>query len=101
MSKKKEPAHVIRHLYQNSEVIYCAESIEQAHELFAEDMGETAKELNDPFEQIPDDKVIEVGSEEPSGEPGEVERKGYFFNENTAGEWAAGFRHGHFSGGDY
>lgn len=91
---------VTRHLYQNSEVIYSAESIEEADRLFAEDMGETPQEMNDPFELIPDEQPLEVGSDEPNGAPGEVERKGYWFETKTAGAWAEEFGPGHFSGGD-
>ncbi len=63
-----------KHLYQNSEVIYCAESLNQCWELFEADMGMTRaeEEPHDPFEKIPDDKALEVGSEDPSGQPGEV-----------------------------
>jgi len=90
----------MRHLYQNSEVIYCAESLEQADALFTRDMGQTPQDLEDEFEQIPDDKPLDVGSDESNGAPGEVERKGYWFETKLAGEWAAGFEPGHFSGGE-
>ncbi len=104
-----------RHLYQNSEVIYCAESLDQCWALFESDTGMTRSEdeEHDPFVQIPDDKPLEVGSEDPTGEPGEVERTHqlkpgthgtaptFWYVTKTATEWAAGFAPGHFSGGDY
>jgi hypothetical protein len=91
---------VTRHLYQNSEVIYSAESIEEADKLFTADMGETPQELDDEFELIPDGQPLEVGSDESNGALGEVERNGYWFETKTAGAWAEEFGPGHFSGGD-
>lgn len=100
----------MKHLYQNSETIYCAESLEQCTALFAADMDD---EIDDPFEQIPDDKPLEIGSDEPTGEPGETERTHklkpgvhgtaptFWYVTKTAGQWAEEYEPGHFSGGDY
>jgi len=102
-----------RHLYQNSQTIYCAESLEEATRLFEEDMGEDLESLGEgPFVQIPDGKRLEIGSEDPYEVVGEVERRvrlksgewngPYYFLKKTAAEWAAAhFGSGHFSGGDY
>jgi len=99
------------HLYQNSEVIYSAESLEECNRIFTEDMGETPAEMGDEFEQIPDDQVLDVGSEDPSGDEREEARpmkngKGvvvtiWYYNKKTAAAWAEEFGSGHFSGGDY
>ncbi len=103
----------MKHLYQNSEVIYCAESLDQCWELFERDTGMTREEegTSDPFEQIPDDKELDVGAEDPGHDPTEEarpmkNRKGqvvatWYFTKKLAWEWAAGFEPGHFSGGDY
>lgn len=93
-----------RHLYGNSEVIYCAESLDQCWELFEKDMelARAEEEKHDPFEQISDDQELRVASDEPSGEPGETrETNGLWYVTKTAGEWAAEFGPGHFSGGGY
>ena len=96
----------MRHLYQNSTVIYSAESLDECNKLFTEDMGESPEEMGDLFEQIPDDKPMGIISDEPTDEPGEVERTGkhggrFWFMTKLAREWAEGFGSGHFSGGDY
>jgi|SRR5882672_1117127 len=103
----------MKHLYQNSETIYCAESLEQCSALFEADMDESPGDINDPFEQIPDDRPLEIGSDEPTGEPGEVERthklkpgsygepSTFWYVTKTAGQWAEEYEPGHFSGGDY
>jgi|SRR5882724_7454077 len=101
----------MKHLYRNSEVIYCATSLHECSKLFTDDMGESPEDMNDPFEQIPDDEVLDVGSEEPTGETGEEKREKknsqgtvvsvWWFTKKTAGAWADGFRSGHFSGGGY
>lgn len=102
-----------RHLYQNSETIYVAYSPEHAAELFNADMGEDIVFAdNDPFELIPDDEPLELGSDEPNGTPGEISRpavnkKGevvgtYYYETKLAKEWVAEWDGvGHFSGGDY
>jgi len=100
------------HLYQNSEVIYCAPSLDRCWELFTEDTGleRSEEEASDPFEQIPDDKEMEIGADESSGDPTEEARPmknkngevvaTYYFEKNTAKVWASISREGHFSGGD-
>lgn len=102
----------VRHLYRNAEVIYCAKSLDHCWELFTEDTGNEreAEEDSDPFELIPDDEVIEIASDDPSGSDGEELREvknkdgksigAWFFEKKTAGEWAVLSRAGHFSGGD-
>ena len=102
------------HLYQNSQVIYCATSLEECWEVFLQDMEFGAEEAasakqHGPFELIPDDDSMEMGSEDEYGEPGEIQRRVrhrdgkwggfYFFLTKTAGEWAAGCGESrHFSG---
>jgi len=95
-----------RHLYQNSECIYCAESLDQCWELYEKDTGlERAHEENDPFVQLLDDTPLEIACEDPTGDPGEIARPLkaggktiWYFNTRTAGEWAAGWAPGQFSG---
>lgn len=93
----------MKHLYENSETIYCAESLDQCWELFEKDMDMTRAEEEplDPFEQIPDERELRIGSDEPSGEPGEErdEKNGLWFVTKAAAEWAAESDPGHFSGG--
>lgn len=103
-----------KHLYKNSEVIYCAESLDRCWELFEEDTGHERAhdEEGDPFVQIPDEEDLEIGCDEPSGEPGEVARDYHardtkevlgqiYYLTKTAGEWAKEYNgEGHFSGGD-
>ncbi len=103
----------VRHLYQNDNTIYCAESLTEATELFERDMGESVESLGEShFEQIPDDKELEIGADEPYEVPGEIERRmrlkngswggTYFYLTKKASEWAADqSESGHFSGGDY
>lgn len=102
-----------RHLYQNSEMIYVAHSPAHAAELFNADMGDDIVQGdNDPFELIPDDQPLELGSDESNGAPGEVARElknredqvigTYYFETKLAREWVAGWDGvGYFSGGDY
>lgn len=97
-----------KHLYQNSEVIYCAQSLDHCWELFEQDLGEDGKreteESHDPFEQIPDDRMQELGSDDSNGAPGEYTKDhlpGWWFERKTAGAWAAECNLGHVSGGDY
>ena len=102
-----------RHLYRNSETIYCAENLRECWRLFTEDTGMTRMEEqeHDPFERIPDRELLDLASEEPYDEPGERhearrQKNGamgpyYWRMEKTAGEWAAISSPGHFSGGDY
>ncbi len=96
----------MKHLYQNSEVIYCAESLDECDRLFTEDIGESPQEIGDVFEQIDDGKPLEVGADEPSGDPREIERLGkhggsFWFVTQLARQWAEESEPGHFSGGDY
>ena len=102
-----------RHLYQNSEVIYVAHSPEHAAELLLADMdGDTSYTDHDPFELIPDDQPLELGSDESNGAPGEVAREHknrdgevvatYYYETKLAREWVAEYDNvGHFSGGGY
>ena len=98
-----------RHLYQNSETIYVAHSPEHATELFNKDMEDV---IDDPFELIPDDQPLELGSDEPNGAPGEEAREmknragqvvgTYYFETKLAKEWVEEWDGvGYFSGGDY
>ncbi len=103
------------HLYRNAEVIYCASSLDHCWSMFTRDTGierggEDGEEF-DPFEQIPDDEELEIGSEDPSGDPTEELRTlrnkdgkdigAMFFEKKTARVWASISGPGHFSGGDY
>lgn len=103
-----------RHLYQNSECIYCAESLDQCWELWEQDTGDTRAdaEADDPFEQLFDDGSLELGSEDAEGTPGEVARVvknragqivgTWYFETKLVREWAAEcVTVGHFSGGDF
>jgi len=89
------------HLFQNADVIYAARGLEHCWQLFVEDMGfdkedEADERRTNPFEQIPDDKLLEVGSEDPTGAADEVDRNGYWFRTKRAVEWPE--QAGHFSG---
>jgi len=104
-----------RHLYQNSDCIYCAESIDQCWDLWEQDTGDTRAdaEADDPFEQLADDAPLELGGEDAEGTPGEVAREiknrrtgevvgVMYFETKLVREWAAEcVTVGHFSGGDY
>lgn len=101
-----------RHLYRDSETIYCAEDLDQCWKLFEEDTGEERAEREewDPFVKIPDDEVLEICSDEQAGDAGEYQkvlkrRDGSGLTlwcvKKLAGEWAAECAPGHFSGGDY
>ncbi len=103
------------HLYRNAEVIYCASSLDHCWAMFTRDTGIERGgddgEGFDPFELIPDDEELEIGSDDPSGDPSEELRTlknkdgkeigAMFFEKKTAKVWASISGPGHFSGGDY
>ncbi len=70
------PAEPEIFLYQNSEQVYAAHSLEQALEFFRRDLGEddaAAILPDDPLELMLDTEEIEVFSEEPFEDPRSVE----------------------------
>jgi hypothetical protein len=97
-----------RKLFQNADVIYCAESLDECWRLFEQDSDvvRADEESHDPFEEIPGDTPLELCFEdEPEEEPTRTQRQRgkytFWFVSKLAREWAAEFGgSGHFSGGD-
>lgn len=103
--------HAKRHLFRNAEVVYCARSLDECWALFEIDVGVSRadEEKSDPFVQVPDEEVLDIASEDSTGEEGEVARPikpgsttMWYFVKKPAAQWAKEFGgSGHFSGGDY